>query len=57
MSIDAEMVEGRRGQFEILVDGQVVIERRGGLLAKLFGKPWPDSEDVVNAVRAATNTV
>ena len=51
------MVKGRRGQFEIRVGGRVVIERKGGLLAKLLGKPWPDSEAVVNAVRAATKAV
>ena len=44
----------RRGQFDILVDGRTVVSRKGGLLAKLFRKPWPNPEDVVAAVREAT---
>ena len=46
--------QGRRGQFDILVDGRPVVSRKGGLLAKLLRKPWPDPEHVVAAVRAAT---
>ena len=42
-----------RGQFDILVDGRVVVTRKGGLLAKLFKKPWPSEDEVVAAVRAA----
>jgi hypothetical protein len=37
----------------VLVDGQVVAGRKGGLIAKLIRRPWPDPEDVVSAVRAA----
>jgi len=44
----------RRGQFDILVDGRSVVSRKGGLFAMLLRKPWPDSEDVVTAVREAT---
>ena len=40
----------RRGQFDILVDGRMVVSRKGGLLAKLLRKPWPSPEDVVAAV-------
>ena len=45
----------RRGQFEVLVDGRSVVSRKGGLIAKLLGKPWPDPEDVVAAVRDASH--
>lgn len=44
---------GRRGQFEVVVDGTTVVSRQGGLLAKLTGRPWPTSEDVLQAVRGA----
>ena len=43
----------RRGHFDIQVDGRTVVSRKGGLLAKLFRKPWPNPEDVVAAVREA----
>lgn len=53
---DVELEPTRqRGQFEIRVDGRTVLSRKGGLLAKLLGKPWPEEEDVVEAVRAACN--
>jgi len=48
-----EMVEGRRGQFDVLVGGRVVATRKGGLVAKFTRRPWPDPDDVVAAVRAA----
>lgn len=47
------MVEGRRGQFDVLVGGRVVATRKGGLVAKFTKRPWPDPDDVVAAVRAA----
>jgi hypothetical protein len=46
-----ELERGRRGQFDVVVDGTVAVSRKGGLLAKLFGKPWPTPDDVVAAVR------
>jgi hypothetical protein len=48
-----ELVIGRPGQFDILVDGRSVTSRKGGLLAKILGTPWPSEQDVVTAVRAA----
>ena len=48
-----EMVEGRRGQFDLLVGDRVVVSRKGGLIAKFTGRPWPEPDDVVAAVRDA----
>jgi hypothetical protein len=47
------MVDGRFGQFEVQVGGRSVVSRKGGLIAKLTGRPWPDDEDVLSAVRGA----
>lgn len=47
------MVEGRRGQFDVLVDGRLVATRKGGLIAKFTRRPWPEPDDVIDAVRAA----
>jgi hypothetical protein len=47
------MVTGRMGQFEIWADGKMVISRKGGLFAKITGRPWPSSEEVLQAVRGA----
>ena len=48
-----ELKKGRRGQFDVVVDGRTVVSRKGGLLAKLLARPWPSAEDVLSAVRQA----
>lgn len=48
-----ELQKGRWGQFDVLVGDRVVVSRKGGLIAKLTRKPWPEVDDVVEAVRAA----
>ena len=53
MGSPVELEKGRHGQFEILVDGRTVLSRKGGLIAKLVGRPWPTSEAVLSAVREA----
>ncbi len=52
MGQPVELVKGRPGQFEILVNGRTVVSRKGGLVAKLLGRPWPSGDDVLTAVRA-----
>ena len=49
-----DLEKGLRGQFDVVVDGRSVISRKGGLLARLLGRPWPTDEDVLTAVREAT---
>lgn len=44
---------GRRGQFDVAVNGRVVVTRKGGLFALITRRPWPSEETVVEAVRAA----
>ena len=48
------MIEkGTPGQFDVLVDGEPAVSRKGGLWAMLTRKPWPSHEEVVLAVQAA----
>jgi hypothetical protein len=47
-----ELEQGRQGQFEIVVNGRSVASRKGGLLAKILNRPWPNEDDVLTAVRA-----
>jgi hypothetical protein len=47
------MVKGHHGQFDVMVGDRMVVSRRGGLIAKFTGKPWPDHGEVVRAVRDA----
>jgi hypothetical protein len=53
METRVELEKGRRGQFDILVDGVPVVSRKGGLLAKILGRPWPNDAEVLAAVRKA----
>ena len=46
-------MKGRQGQFEVMVNDRTVISRKGGLIAKLVKRPWPQSDEVVAAVRDA----
>lgn len=48
-----KLEKGRPGQFEIAVDGRIVVFRKGGLLAKILGRPWPGDDEVLSAVRGA----
>ncbi len=50
------MADGRMGQFEVQVGGRTVISRKGGLIAKFIGRPWPSDEQVLSAVRDALGT-
>ena len=47
------LMQGRFGQFDVLVDGRVVVTRKGGLVAKLVRRPFPGDEEVVSAVSTA----
>ena len=47
------MEKGRHGQFDVLVDDRLIVSRKGGLIAKFTGKPWPDRDEIVREVRAA----
>jgi hypothetical protein len=47
-----QFTPGRRGQFEVIANGRLVASRKGGLIAKLTMRPWPDKDEVVEAVRA-----
>lgn len=55
MNTRVEFEQGSKGQFDILVDGRVVVTRKGGLLSLLLRKPWPTEEHVVTAVREAVD--
>jgi hypothetical protein len=51
--VPVTLKDGRLGQFDVLVDGRVVASRKGGLLAKLVRRPFPDDDEILDAVRAA----
>lgn len=50
--VEPDTKTGRRGQFDVLVNGKAVIGRKGGLIAMLAKKPWPTEAEIVSAVKA-----
>jgi hypothetical protein len=42
------MTPGRSGQYEVLVDGEVIAAREGGFLKRLLGGGWPDNEAILS---------
>ena len=49
--MDSQLEKGRSGQFDIIVDGDVVAGRTGGLWEKLIGGGWPDEEAVIQLLQ------
>ncbi|HUJ14060.1 MAG TPA: hypothetical protein VL284_09765 [Thermoanaerobaculia bacterium] len=56
MNLPVELVKGGLGQFDVNVDGRTVVTRKGGLIAKLTGRPWPTDDAILSAVSAATQS-
>jgi len=48
---------GSPGQFDVLVDDNLIASRAGGLINRLFGGGWPDPNAVVEAVRSSQRAV
>jgi hypothetical protein len=47
LGIDAVCTPGKTGQFEVLADGERVVERGGNWFTRKFGAGYPDLENVV----------
>ena len=47
--MDSQLEKGHGGQFDIIVDGDVVAGRTGW--KKLIGGGWPDEEDVIRLLQ------
>jgi len=42
---------GRTGRFDVFADGELVAERQGGFLGRIFRAGLPREEDVLAALR------
>lgn len=51
LGIDATMRPGRRGQFDVMVDGRVVSTRGGNWFTRQFGAGYPDFETVIEQIK------
>lgn len=57
VDVPVDMVKGRHVQFDVLVNDELVVSRKGGPIAKSTNKPWPEHDDVVSAVLAALDRI
>jgi hypothetical protein len=47
LGIEAVLVPGKTGQFEVLADGEQIVERGGNWLTRSFGAGYPDLNRVI----------
>lgn len=52
LGIEAVTTPGRKGQFDVLADGETVARRGGNWLSRKLGAGYPDSEEVVRALES-----
>ena len=50
LGIEAVVVPGKTGQFEVIADGKTIAERGGNWLTRSFGAGYPDLDSVVQQV-------
>lgn len=51
LGIDAVITPGKTGQFDVLADGETVVERGGNWLTRSFGAGYPDLNGVVDQLQ------
>jgi hypothetical protein len=51
LGIDAVVTPGKTGQFEVLADGETVVERGGNWLTRSLGAGYPDLNNVVEQIQ------
>ena len=45
------MTPGRSGQYDVIVDGEVIASRERGFLKRLLGGGWPDDEIILRDIQ------
>jgi hypothetical protein len=51
LGIDAVVTPGKTGQFDVLADGEKVVERGGNWFTRSFGAGYPDLNGVVDQLQ------
>lgn len=51
LGIDAVITPGKTGQFDVLADGEKVVERGGNWFTRSFGAGYPDLNSVVEQLQ------
>ena len=53
LGIEAVMRPGSRGQFDVVVNGDVISRRGGNAITRSFGAGYPDFEQVIALIEQA----
>lgn len=48
LNVEVVLVPGRKGQFDVVADGEKIAERGGNWFTRSFGAGYPDLDSVVN---------
>ncbi|QDU68731.1 hypothetical protein [Engelhardtia mirabilis] len=51
MGQDVTLEPGRRGQFDLTADGELISTRGGNWLTRPFGAGYPDEEELIARLR------
>ena len=51
LGVEAVVTPGKTGQFDVLADGEKVVERGGNWFTRSFGAGYPDLESVVDQLQ------
>ena len=51
LGIEAVVTPGKTGQFEVLANGERVVERGGNWFTRSFGAGYPDLDSVVDQLQ------
>ena len=47
LDVEAVLIPGKTGQFEVIADGERIAERGGNWLTRSFGAGYPDPNSVI----------
>ena len=52
LGIDAAVVRGKMGQFDVIADGEKIVERGGNWFTRSFGAGYPDLDQVIEQLKS-----
>jgi hypothetical protein len=45
------MTPGRNGQYDVIVDGELIATREQGFVKRLLGGGWPDNKEILSEIQ------
>ncbi len=52
LGIDAAVVRGKIGQFDVIADREKIVERGGNWFTRSFGAGYPDLDQVIEQLKS-----